>query len=235
MNQPIISLENVAADYDGKVVLNHVSLTIYDHDYLGVIGPNGGGKTTLMRLILGLKKPCQGSIRFYKQGKEVKELTMGYLPQYSRIDRDFPISVYEVVLSGLNRQKRLFRPYSKAQHQQAKDTIHRLELDDLAQRPICELSGGQLQRVLLARAIVSRPEVVVLDEPNTYIDKRFQEQMYETLADIQRDCAIIIVSHDIAEILQNVQHVACVNHHIHYHETADIKGETLERHFLSIK
>lgn len=234
MNHPIITLDNVSAAYDGKAVLSGVSLSVYEHDYLGVIGPNGGGKTTLMRLILGLKKPSSGTIRYFKHGQQMKEITMGYLPQYNKIDRDFPISVYEVTLSGLNRQKRLFRPYTRQQHEQARETIRRLQLEDLQERPICALSGGQLQRVLLARAIVSRPDVVVLDEPNTYIDKRFQEQMYETLADIHRDCAIIIVSHDIAEILQNVTHVACVNHHVHYHETADLKDETIERHFLNI-
>lgn len=232
--QPIITLDNVSAAYDRKTVLSGVSLSVYRDDYLGVIGPNGGGKTTLMRLILGLKKPSAGTIRYYRDGHEVRELTMGYLPQYNKIDRDFPISVYEVTLSGLNRQKRLFRPYTPEQHEQARDTIRRLQLQDLQDRPICALSGGQLQRVLLARAIVSRPDVVVLDEPNTYIDKRFQEQMYETLADIHRDCAIIIVSHDIAEILQNVTHVACVNHHVHYHASAHLDDETIEHHFLNI-
>lgn len=234
MDNRIITLEGVSAAYGSKTVLSGVSLDVYERDYLGVIGPNGGGKTTLVRLILGLMKPTEGRIRYYKQGKEVGELTMGYLPQYNAIDRDFPISVYEVVLSGLNRQKRFLRPYTKAQHEQARQTIARLQLNDLQERPICALSGGQLQRVLLARAIVSRPDVVVLDEPNTYIDKRFQEQMYETLADIHQECAIIIVSHDIAEVLQNVRHVACVNHHVHYHETADLKDETIERHFLNI-
>lgn len=232
--QPIITLDNVSAAYDRKTVLSGVSLSVYRDDYLGVIGPNGGGKTTLMRIILGLKKPSAGTIRYYRDGHEVRELTMGYLPQYNKIDRDFPISVYEVTLSGLNRQKRLFRPYTPEQHEQARDTIRRLQLQDLQDRPICALSGGQLQRVLLARAIVSRPDVVVLDEPNTYIDKRFQEQMYETLADIHRDCAIIIVSHDIAEILQNVTHVACVNHHVHYHASAHLDDETIEHHFLNI-
>lgn len=232
--QPIITLDNVSAAYDRKTVLSGVSLSVYRDDYLGVIGPNGGGKTTLMRIILGLKKPSAGTIRYYRDGHEVRELTMGYLPQYNKIDRDFPISVYEVTLSGLNRQKCLFRPYTPEQHEQARDTIRRLQLQDLQDRPICALSGGQLQRVLLARAIVSRPDVVVLDEPNTYIDKRFQEQMYETLADIHRDCAIIIVSHDIAEILQNVTHVACVNHHVHYHASAHLDDETIEHHFLNI-
>ena len=231
---PIIKIEHLCASYDQKEVLHDINLTIYSDDYLGIIGPNGGGKTTLMRLILGLKKPTEGSIRFYKDNKEVKEITMGYLPQYNDLDKQFPISVYEVVLSGLSKSKGLFARYTKAQHQQVLDTLERMQLLDLKDRHIAALSGGQLQRVLLARAIVSKPDVVILDEPNTYIDRRFQKQMYEMLEQINKDCAIIIVSHDIAEVLNNVKHIACVNHHLHYHATADMPREKLEEHFLNV-
>lgn len=231
---PIIKIEHLAAGYEDKQVLQDVNLTVYKDDYLGIIGPNGGGKTTLMRLILGLKKPQDGSIKYYKEGKEVKEITMGYLPQYNALDKQFPISVYEVVLSGLSKTKRIFARYSKAQHQQVKDTLKRMQLEDLKDRHIGALSGGQLQRVLLARAIVAKPDVVILDEPNTYIDRRFQKQMYEMLEQINQECAIIIVSHDIAEVLNNVKHIACVNHHLHYHNTADMPKEKLEEHFLNV-
>ena len=234
MNNPIIKIEQLAAGYEDKQVLNDVNLTVYDDDYLGIIGPNGGGKTTLMRLILGLMKPTEGHVRYFKNGEEVKEITMGYLPQYNDLDKQFPISVYEVVLSGLSKQKKLFSRYSKAQHQQASDTIEKMQLTDLKDRHIGALSGGQLQRVLLARAIVSKPDVVILDEPNTYIDRRFQKQMYEMLEQINKECAIIIVSHDIAEVLNNVKHIACVNHHLHYHDTADMPREKLEEHFLNV-
>lgn len=231
---PIIRIEHLCASYDQKEVLHDINLTIYSDDYLGIIGPNGGGKTTLMRLILGLKNPTEGSIHFYKDNKEVKEITMGYLPQYNDLDKQFPISVYEVVLSGLSKTKSLFARYTKAKHQQVLDTLERMQLTDLKDRHIGALSGGQLQRVLLARAIVSKPDVVILDEPNTYIDRRFQKQMYEMLEQINKDCAIIIVSHDIAEVLNNVKHIACVNHHLHYHATADMPREKLEEHFLNV-
>lgn len=234
MNNPIIKIEQLAAGYEDKQVLNDVNLTVYDDDYLGIIGPNGGGKTTLMRIILGLMKPTEGHVRYFKNGEEVKEITMGYLPQYNDLDKQFPISVFEVVLSGLSKQKKLFSRYSKAQHQQALDTIEKMQLTDLKDRHIGALSGGQLQRVLLARAIVSKPDVVILDEPNTYIDRRFQKQMYEMLEQINQECAIIIVSHDIAEVLNNVKHIACVNHHLHYHDTADMPREKLEEHFLNV-
>lgn len=231
---PIIEIEHLSAGYEGKQVLHDVNLTIYQDDYLGIIGPNGGGKTTLMRLILGLMRPTEGSIRYFRDGKEVKEITMGYLPQYNALDRQFPISVYEVVLSGLSKTKGLFCRYTKAQHQQVAATLEHLQLTDLKDKPIGALSGGQLQRVLLARAIVSKPDAVILDEPNTYIDQRFQKQMYEMLEQINYDCAIIIVSHDIAEVLNNVKHIACVNHHLHYHATADMPREKLEEHFLNV-
>ena len=233
-NSKLIEIEHLSAGYDQKQVLQDVNLTVYKDDYLGIIGPNGGGKTTLMRLILGLKKPNDGSIKFYKDGEETKEITMGYLPQYNDLDKEFPISVYEVVLSGLSKTKGLFSRYTKAQHQQVLDTLERMQLIDLKDRHIGALSGGQLQRVLLARAIVSKPDVVILDEPNTYIDRQFQKQMYEMLEQINQECAIIIVSHDIAEVLNNVKHIACVNHHLYYHNTADMPREKLEEHFLNV-
>ena len=233
-NSKLIEIEHLSAGYDQKQVLQDVNLTVYKDDYLGIIGPNGGGKTTLMRLILGLKKPTDGNIKFFKDGEEVKEITMGYLPQYNDLDKEFPISVYEVVLSGLSKTKGLFSRYTKAHHQQVLDTLERMQLIDLKDRHIGALSGGQLQRVLLARAIVSKPDVVILDEPNTYIDRRFQKQMYEMLEQINQECAIIIVSHDIAEVLNNVKHIACVNQHLHYHDTADMPREKLEEHFLNV-
>jgi zinc transport system ATP-binding protein len=234
IEQPLIKVHDITAGYGEKIALEHASFTIYDHDYLGIIGPNGGGKTTLMRVILGLKKPMSGTVEYFKDGHQVKEIMMGYLPQYNSIDQAFPISVDEVILSGLSRQKRFLRPYTKQQRQQVAETIDRMELTGLEKRPIGALSGGQLQRVLLARAVVSRPDVIMLDEPNTYIDKRFQEQMYQMLADLNKESAIVIVSHDIAETLANVKHVACVNRKLHYHESPDIPKETLEEYFLNI-
>nr|MBP7472926.1 ABC transporter ATP-binding protein [Prevotella sp.] len=232
--QKIIQIDNITITYDKKVAVENANLTIYDHDYLGVIGPNGGGKTSLMKVLLGLKKPLSGNITFFRDGKEVKELQMGYLPQYNDIDKEFPISVYEVVLSGLSREKRFFHSYLPQQRQRVTDILKYMQMEKYAEQPIGKLSGGQLQRVLLARAIVSKPDIVVLDEPNTYIDKRFQEQMYEMLNEINKQCAIIIVSHDIAEILNNVKHVACVNKHVHYHNSMDMPIDKIEQHFLGI-
>ncbi len=126
MTNPIIQLTDISASYDEKTVLSHVNLTVYERDFLGVIGPNGGGKTTLIKIILGLLKPASGSVRFYKNEKEVPEIAMGYLPQYNSIDKKFPISVYEVVLSGLNKQKSLFHRYTPEQLSSRYGSTHRM-------------------------------------------------------------------------------------------------------------
>ncbi len=231
MMQPIIQLTNISAAYGNKTVLHNVDLVVCDHDFLGMIGPNGGGKTTLIQMILGLKKPSEGTIKFFRNGEPVDKITMGYLPQYNDIDKEFPISVEDVVLSGLSSQKKLFNAFTAKQHEMVDKTLERMQLSDFHKRHIGSLSGGQLQRVLLARAIVSQPEVLVLDEPNTYIDQYFQEQVYQMLSDINHDCAIIMVSHDIGGILQNVKSIACVNKTLHYHPDTELPMEELEEQF----
>ena len=231
MKTPILQMTGISAAYDSKTVLENINLTVFERDFLGVIGPNGGGKTTLIKVMLGLLNPTAGKVTFYQEGKEVPEISMGYLPQYNSIDKKFPISVYEVVLSGLNRQKSLFRSFSPAQHEQVKQVIARMGLEGLEERAIGALSGGQLQRALLGRAIISDPEVVILDEPSTYIDKRFEARLYQLLAEINKDCAIILVSHDIGTVLQQVKSIACVNETLDYHPDTGITEEWLERNF----
>ena len=227
----IIQINGLSAGYDGKTVLHQVDLTVYEKDFLGIIGPNGGGKTTLIKCILGLHQPSEGSIRFYKNGQEIPDMNMGYLPQYNTIDKKFPISVYEVILSGLSKQKSIFRRYSKEQHELVRQMIARMGLEGMEERSIGSLSGGQLQRALLGRALVSNPEVVILDEPNTYIDKRFEAKLYSLLEEINKERAIILVSHDIGTVLKNVKTIACVNETVHYHPHTEVPTEWLEEHF----
>ena len=227
--EPLIELRKVCAGYGRKQVLRDIDLTVYECDFLGVIGPNGGGKTTLVKTILGLKKPLSGTLVFYHGGQPVPSIRMGYLPQYNRIDRDFPISVYEVVLSGL--RQRAWRPYPARAHAAVQAMLRRMGLEDLSRRPIGTLSGGQLQRALLARAIVAEPDVVILDEPSTYIDKRFETQLYQLLDDINRECAIILVSHDLGSVLQNVRTIACVNETLDYHPDTELPEGWLEEKF----
>lgn len=250
MGTPIIEIKNLSAGYDNRTVLRNINLTVYDRDFLGIIGPNGGGKTTLIKCILGLLKPTGGEILYRvatTSGNSSaphdnsaansqfstlnSQLSMGYLPQYNSIDRKFPITVEEVILSGLSSQKSLISRFTAAHREKARQVIARMGLEGLEERAIGALSGGQLQRALLGRAIISDPQLVVLDEPSTYIDKRFEARLYELLAEINHDCAIILVSHDIGTVLQQVKSIACVNETLDYHPDTGISEEWLERNF----
>ena len=185
--KPIIEIKNLAAGYDGRTVLHDVDLNVYERDFLGIIGPNGGGKTTLIKCILGLLKPTAGEIIFHTPTEPSgtpqtvtsgAQTSLGYLPQYSTIDRKFPISVEEVILSGLSIQKSLTSRFTPEQKEKGKQIIVRMGLEGLEHRSIGQLSGGQLQRALLGRAIISDPSVLILAEPSTYIVKRFEARLF---------------------------------------------------------
>lgn len=222
----LVELKNVAVSYGRKQVLRDVSLTIKEKDFLGIIGPNGGGKTTLVKTILGLLPVTEGTLAFYSEGRPVQGISIGYLPQYNQIDKKFPITVYDVVLSGL--KKKWWKAYSEADHESVRSMLKRMGVDDMSDRPIGALSGGQIQRVLLGRAIISRPEMVILDEPNTYMDKQFESQLYHILEEINRECAVVLVSHDIGAVLQNVRSIACVNETLDYHPDTELPDGWLE-------
>lgn len=223
----LIELRQITAGYGNKAVLRDVTLDVWKNDFLGIIGPNGGGKTTLLKVILGLLPPTSGSIRFYHEDAEVSFLKIGYLPQMNLIDKKFPISVREVVSSGLSAQKSLFRDFKPAQKERVEEVLVQMGLEDLSTRPIGELSGGQLQRVLLGRSIVSRPQVLILDEPNSYVDKRFESRFYQLLGEINKESSIILVSHDIGTVLAMVKNIACVNETLHYHPGTNVSEEWL--------
>ena len=226
--EKLIEIEHVNASYGTNFVLKDVSLTIWKDDFLGIIGPNGGGKTTLLKIILGLMKPVSGVITFYENGSRTSSLKIGYLPQINLIDKQFPISVYEVISSGLTGEKPRFRNFTAEQKDRINRLIVQIGLETFTQRAIGELSGGQLQRVLLARAIISYPQLLILDEPNTYVDKRFESQFYELLGEINKKTAVILVSHDIGTLLTMVKNVACVNEALYYHPGADMSDEWLD-------
>ena len=229
--EKLIEIKNVTASYDTKIILKDVSLSVWKDDFLGIIGPNGGGKTTLLKIILGLMKPLTGEVSFYTNGSCVPSLKIGYLPQINPIDRRFPISVYEVVSSGLTSEKPRFRNFTAGQKEHIRRMIVQIGLESFAGRAIGELSGGQLQRVLLARALVSSPQLLILDEPNTYVDKRFESQFFELLSEINNDTSIILVSHDVGTLLSMVKNVACVNETLHYHPGTDLSDEWLDKTF----
>lgn len=201
----MIELDSVAMQWDNHVALQNVSFSINEGDFVAITGPNGGGKTTLLRLILRLIKPTSGRVIYRSGGKEVDALEIGYLPQKNQIDNRFPITVEEVVAHGLMSQKGLSKQERK---NRVAETIALMGLEEHAHRSIGELSGGQLQRALLGRAVVSRPRVLVLDEPLSYVDKHFETRLYEIIAQLAQHTTIILVSHEMSRI------AAMANRHI---------------------
>ena len=231
----IVEIHSVFAGYDDEVVLQDVSLDIFDDDFIGVIGPNGGGKTTLLHVILGLIKPYKGAVRFYDDLKLNRNNKIGYLPQLNKIDKKFPITVEDVVLSGLIYGTRMMTHHSKMDKIKAGRTLDRIGITALKKYPIGELSGGQMQKVLLARAIVSSPRLLILDEPNTFVDNQFEGELYEILNELNRGMAIIIVTHDVGTISSYVKTIACVNRQLHYHQSNIISEEQLALYNCPIK
>lgn len=223
MDQPLISLSNIDAGYNGKGVLTNISFEIFKNDFIGVIGPNGGGKTTLLRVILELLKPSNGKIK-----RNIEKSDIGYLPQGNQFDDKFPITVADVVLSGMSKGINLKRKKNTSAQKKVDETLNTVGVDALKNRPIGELSGGELQRTMLARAIISTPKLLVLDEPNTYVDNRFEQELYRILKELNRSMAILLVTHDVGTISPYIKSIACVNGSLHYHPSNEISSEQLK-------
>ncbi|RUT78501.1 metal ABC transporter ATP-binding protein [Ancylomarina longa] len=220
----LLELKSVNYAYDHKIVLRDVNLKIRENDFLGIIGPNGGGKTTLLKIVVGLLKPMSGEI-IARDGDNSR---IGYLPQINQIDKKFPISVLDVVLSGLMSHKKLFGRYTLQNREKAEALMSRIGIEHLKNKNIGELSGGQLQRVFLCRAIVTDPHLLILDEPDTYVDQNFEGELYEILDQLNKQMAIIIVSHDVGTIFSHVKTIACVNKTLCYHDSNIISSEQLK-------
>lgn len=234
MDKRILDLQNITVGYNpAEPVLKSINLTVYENDFLGIIGPNGGGKTTLLKTILGLIKVSGGNTVFYKNGAQVPHINIGYLPQINQIDKKFPISVFDVILSGMTANRKIFSYYSSEQKQHAKLIAKQMGLELLIDRPIGSLSGGQLQRTLLGRAIVDNPDLLILDEPNSYVDKRFESDFYKILENINLNTSIILVSHDIGTVISQVKNIACVNEGLHYHKGSNISTGWLEKTYTT--
>lgn len=232
--KPIITIRDLGVRYDNVTALEHVNLDIYVDDFVGIIGPNGGGKSTLVKAIMGIV-PYNGHIEYGEQLLRNKKPHIGYLPQISTFDKEFPISVREVVMSGLQAERGLWRSYSKDEHKRVDKVLERASLSGLSDRPIGELSGGQLQRVMLCRAIISEPKLLVLDEPTNFVDNRFENELYNLLHHLSEQMAIVMVSHDIGTISSVVRSIVCVNRHVHRHDSNIITEEQLRNYNCPIQ
>jgi len=219
----IVEIKELSVAYDDTTVLDKVNLTIRESDFIGVIGPNGGGKTTLLKAILGLIEPVSGTILLPQFSRNA----IGYLPQINNIDFQFPITVFDVVRSGLGGKRKFNLYFTKKENLKTEKLMDEMGIIELKKRPVGELSGGQMQRVFLCRALISDPRLLILDEPNTFVDNQFEFELYEQLKILNERMAIILVSHDLGTITSYVKTIACVNRELYYHSTNIITDEQL--------
>ncbi len=232
--QKILEISSLSAGYGDNIVLRDINFSVYENDFIGIIGPNGGGKTTLLKVIMGVIKPFKGKVRFFHNQSNARNI-IGYLPQMNLFDKDFPITVVDVVLSGLLSRDGVFGKYSRRQKEHAEKLLQKMGIGDLSKTPVGKLSGGQLQRVYLCRAIISSPQLLILDEPNTFVDTGFEKDFYEILRELNKEMAVIIVSHDVGTITWYVKTIACVNKRLHYHPSNVITQEQLEAYNCPIQ
>ena len=228
MTDEVIRLEDVWLYYDGMPALEGINLSLYKDDFLGIIGPNGGGKTTLLRLLLGLAKPSRGRITILGEPPNKGRKHVGYLPQRSLFDSDFPASVLEVVLMGRLGHTVMFRRYNSADREAAIEALKRVGMLEHKDQQIGKLSGGQQQRVFVARALASDPQILLLDEPMANVDTPMQAGFYELLDSLKRKMTIVMVSHDIGVVSAYVDKIACLNRRLYYHGTKDLTKHDLE-------
>lgn len=226
--QPIISLDRVSYAYNGEVVIEDAALCVYPGDFLALIGPNGGGKTTLIKLMIGLLKPDAGAVRLFGERPEKSRLMVGYVPQDRHAGVGVPVSVLEVVLMGRMRGGGGLYRYSAKDRQAALQVLEEVGMAGFAKRPVGHLSGGQRQRVFVARALAAEPRLLILDEPMANVDPKGQAEFYEMLKNINRHCTIVTASHDIMVLSSYVKTVGCVNRSVHVHDGPHLSRETFE-------
>lgn len=221
----VIRIRDMWAGYDDDPVLEDINLTVYQSDFIGLIGPNGGGKTTLIKVLLGLLPPQQGEVRI--MGKSVTEGRehIGYVPQSVVFDREFPASVWEVALMGRLGRRGLFRRYSKQDEENTAQALRQVGMLDLRKRPIGDLSGGQRQRVYIARALATQPDILLLDEPTASVDPQVSGDIFETLNEINKDVTIMLISHDMNAISSYTKTVGCLNRTLFYHGGREVTGD----------
>jgi zinc transport system ATP-binding protein len=218
-----ISIKNVSVIYDKNIALKNVSIDIKEGDYLGVIGPNGGGKTTLLKSILGLINIDEGEINIYDKKPSHNNGLIAYVPQVTNFDKKFPINVFDVVLTGrLKNKLTLFHKYQKEDKIKTEEALKKVGIFDLKNKMISDLSGGEFQRMLIARALCAQPKILLLDEPTASVDVKSREQIFNLLKEINQDITIILVTHDLLAVSSYVKTLACINQTLTYHGDTQI-------------
>lgn len=225
---PTVAFDGVSFAYrTGMPVVDGATFRVASRAAVCVIGPNGGGKTTLLYLMLGLLKPDSGTVRILGVDPELARKRIGYMPQHVGFDDTFPVNVMDVVLMG-RLDVHVIARYGRADRAAAAEALDEMGVADLARRPFAALSGGQRQRVLIARALASRPDLLLLDEPTAYVDPAFTDQFYEIVRRLKTRLTVVMVSHDLGVVSEGIDSVICVNRTVRVHPTTDLTGEVIQ-------
>lgn len=237
LSKSIIEVKNLNFSYERQRILENINFTIDKNDFLTIIGPNGGGKSTLLKLILGINKLQDGSIKIFNKEHLEQTQNIGYVPQNTNVNLTFPITVIEVVMMGQNDLKKRIFGYKKEEKEKAFEALKKVGMENFYKNKISNLSGGQRQRVLIARALFSNPKILLLDEPTSNIDINGCEQIYETLQELNKSIPIIVVSHDISVILKYASKAFYVNKKMTNHDLSMMKDEfkSIDSHICEIE
>lgn len=226
-NPPVIRVRDLTFSYNREPALANVSLDVAEKEFLAIIGPNGGGKSTLVKLLLGLLRPDSGEILVYGRPPEKTARRFGYVPQDININIHFPVTVNDVVLMGRLRHGGRLR-INSGDRRRARETMEMIGIRHLADRKIKDLSAGQRERVFIARALAADPEILILDEPTASVDTEGKTELYHLLAKLNKTKTVIVVSHDLMVVSSYVKSVACVNQVLHYHPSNEITEAMIE-------
>lgn len=227
MKKEIIRIDGVCVEMDGNAVLKNNHLVVNHDDFIGLIGPNGGGKTTLLKVILGLIEPQKGTVKVFGRKPSHVRKKIGYVPQVSYFDRDFPINVMDVVLMGRLSVRPIFHRYNAEDKKAVERVLDKLEIAHLKRRQMGQLSGGERQRVYLARAIVGNPKLLLLDEPTASVDQKMKTSIYDLLAVLNKEMAVLLVTHDMGVVSSHVDKIACLNCELFYHDDKKMSAQTM--------
>ncbi len=225
--EPIIIFRDVDFSYNGEPVLENISIEIDRNDFVAILGPNGAGKTTLIKLLLGFLKPSKGTISILGKTPVKARKSIGYVPQYSIFDKDYPINVVDIVKMNTLTSNSLFPSYKNEVTEKAFSLLQKLDIRNLAYRNFHELSGGQKQRALIARALINEPKILLLDEPTASVDVTMEKDIYDTLKMLNRNTTILLITHDVGFVSSYVNKICCLNRYASMHSVAELTGKSL--------